>query len=157
MKLEEGKAAPGFRLESTGGGTLSPGDLAGNWVVLFFYVRDNTSGCTNEAVEFSGLRKEFDALGAVVLGVSPDSIESHHKFRQKHGIAVDLLSDPERAMIEAYGAWGTKKLYGKEHLGVIRSSVLIDPSGTVRRMWPKAKSKGHAAEVLAALRSLLDG
>jgi thioredoxin-dependent peroxiredoxin len=98
---------------------------------------------------------DFEAIGAVVLGVSPDSVASHKKFQDKHKITVVLLSDPEHKVIEAYGAWGTKKMYGKEYAGVVRSSVLIDPEGVVRRTWPSAKSKGHAQEVLEALKGLI--
>ena len=107
-----------------------------------------------EALEFSELKPKFEKLDAVVLGVSPDSVESHRKFIQKNKIAVTLLSDTENAVIKAYDAWGTKKMYGKEFEGVVRSTVLIDPKGVVKAAWPKAPSKGHAAEVLEALHRL---
>jgi len=107
-----------------------------------------------EALEFSELKAKFEKIGAVVLGVSPDSVESHRKFAEKNKITVTLLSDTEHAVIKAYDAWGAKKMYGKEFEGVVRSTVLIDPKGVVRAVWPKASSKGHAAEALAALKRL---
>ena len=107
-----------------------------------------------EALEFSELKPKFEKLGAVILGVSPDSVESHRKFAQKNKIAVTLLSDSDHSVIKSYDAWGTKKMYGKEFEGVVRSTVLIDPKGVVRAAWPKAPSKGHAAEVLEALQRL---
>ncbi|NLI81146.1 MAG: peroxiredoxin [Deltaproteobacteria bacterium] len=152
--IEKQQPAVDFCMPSATGSEICLKDLRGKWVVLFFYVKDNTSGCTSEALEFSEHLHEFEAAGAVVFGVSPDSVESHRKFQEKHALKLTLLSDPEHRVLEAYGAWGPKKMYGKEYFGVIRSSVLIDPAGNVAHVWPGAKSKGHAAEVLAKLREL---
>ncbi|MGD9505436.1 MAG: peroxiredoxin [Syntrophobacteraceae bacterium] len=151
----EGSGAPDFRLPSADGSELGGADLRGKWCVLYFYPKDNTSGCTAEALEFTALKGEFEALGARVVGVSPDSTASHTKFIAKHNLGVTLLSDPEHGVLKAFDAWGKKKTYGKEYEGVIRSTALIDPEGVVRRVWPKAKSKGHAAEVLEALKSMV--
>ena len=152
--LELGKEAPELCLPSEDSEEVCLRDLRGNWIVLYFYPKDNTSGCTTEALEFSERSSDFAALGAIVLGVSPDSVVSHKKFKGKHNLSVKLLSDPERTVLESYGAWGIKKMYGKESTGVIRSTVLIDPDGFVRRTWPKAKSSGHAREVLETLKEL---
>lgn len=152
--IEIGREAPGFGLETDDDKTLSIKDLKGMWVVLYFYPKDNTSGCTTEALEFSEHSRDFAAMRALVLGISPDSVASHKKFKEKHKLSVVLLSDPEHEVLKAYGAWGPKKLYGKEYEGVTRSSVLIDPDGIVRMVWSKAKSSGHAKEVLAALAGL---
>ncbi len=151
----EGKRAPDFSLPSDDGKTYSLSDFQGKWLVLYFYPRDNTSGCTTEAKEFSELLEEFRRLGAEVVGVSPQGPESHAKFRQKHGLKVLLLSDENREVIKAYGAWGVKKRYGKEHEGVIRSTFLIDPQGVIRKAWRNVRAKGHAAKVLEALKSLV--
>ena len=123
-------------------------------MVLYFYPKDNTSGCTREAVDFTIRLEDFKNLDAVVLGVSPDSVESHKKFRMKHGLKVILLSDPEHKVIETYGAWGKKKRYGKEYYGVIRSTFLIDPNGIVRKVWRNVRVAGHVDEVFETLKSL---
>ncbi|NLW82690.1 MAG: peroxiredoxin, partial [Desulfovibrionales bacterium] len=130
-------------------------DFRGQWVVLYFYPKDNTPGCTVEAQEFSTLKDQFSALNAVVLGMSPDSVSSHQKFTGKHGLEVNLLSDPEHQILEQFGAWRLKKNYGKEYMGVRRSTFLIDPSGVIRHTWAEVKAAGHAAEVLATLRNLV--
>ncbi len=126
-------------------------DLRGRWVVLYFYPRDNTPGCTVEATEFSQLLDEFKRLGAVVIGVSKDSVESHRKFREKHGLRVILLSDPEARIIKAYGAWG-KKFRGE---GTIRSTFIIDPEGNITWEKRNVRARGHAAKVLEVLRGLV--
>jgi len=149
--------APGFCLNDQDGGEVCLEELLGRWIVLYFYPRDNTSGCTREALDFSSAIEELRSLGAEVFGVSPDSQESHRKFKDKHGIEVTLLSDPDHRVLEAYGAWGTKKMYGKEHQGVLRSTVIIDPSGEIARIWRRVRVKGHVDEVLEALRSLVSG
>ncbi|HPR64492.1 MAG TPA: peroxiredoxin [Thermoanaerobaculia bacterium] len=151
MKI--GDKAPAFTLPASTGRNVSLKELKGSWVVLYFYPKDSTSGCTLEAQEFTGLKKDFDALNAVVLGVSPDSVRSHCSFQEKYNLDVLLLSDTEHSTLQAYGAWQLKKMYGREYYGVVRSTVLIDPKGTITAIWPKVKARGHAAEVLEDLRS----
>ena len=149
-----GKKAPAFALESSDGGKVKLADLAGKPVVVYFYPRDNTPGCTLEAQDFRDAMPAFKKLGAIVLGVSKDSIASHCKFRDKYGLSFPLLSDPEGKVLEAYGAWGDKVLYGKKMKGVIRSTVLIDRDGKVAKHWPKVSVKGHVAEVVDAIKEL---
>ncbi len=153
--MEAGDAAPTFCLLDQDGKEVCSEELSGRWVVLYFYPKDNTSGCTQEAKDFTGSLKDFMDLGAEVLGVSPDSAASHRKFREKHDLEVALLSDPEHRVLEAYGAWGTKKMYGKEYQGVLRSTVIIDPQGKIARIWKKVRVKGHVETVLETLRSLV--
>ena len=145
-----GKKAPAFSLESSEGGTVKLADLAGKPAVIYFYPRDNTPGCTLEAQDFRGALSKFKKLGVAVFGVSKDSIASHCKFRDKFGLTFPLLSDPDGKMLEAYGAWGDKVMYGKKMKGIIRSTVLIDASGKVAHHWPKVSVKGHVDAVLAA-------
>jgi peroxiredoxin Q/BCP len=152
--LEVGKKAPAFTLESSDGGKAKLSDLAGKVVVLYFYPRDNTPGCTVEAENFRDAVPALKKLGAVVLGVSKDSIESHCKFRDKYKLSFPLLSDPDGKVLEAYGAWGDKVLYGKKSKGIIRSTVLIGKDGKVARLWPKVSVKGHVDEVVAAVKDL---
>jgi thioredoxin-dependent peroxiredoxin len=152
--IEVGKKAPAFTLESSDGGKVKLSEHAGKVVVVYFYPRDSTPGCTIEAQEFSAAIPALKKLGAVVLGVSKDSIASHCKFRDKHGLAFPLLSDPEGKVLEAYGAWGEKSMYGKKMMGIIRSTVLIGTDGKVARHWPKVSVKGHVAEVVAAVKEL---
>ena len=152
--MEKGKAFPQFCLPDQNGVMRGPGDYAGKWLVVYFYPKDNTSGCTLEAKSFTDLAGQFADLDAVIVGVSPDSVKSHCGFIAKHGLGITLLSDPERALLEAAGAWQKKKLYGKEHMGVVRSTALVDPQGVVREVWTKVKAAGHAEEVLARLRQL---
>jgi thioredoxin-dependent peroxiredoxin len=155
MALEPGKKAPAFNLASSDGGKESDKvalkDLQGKWVVLYFYPKDDTPGCTQEAKDFTEARSKLSRKGAVVLGVSKDSVESHCKFRDKYGIAFPLLSDPEGKVLEKYGAWGEKNMYGKKSMGVIRTTVLIDPDGKVHKVWPRVRVKGHVDKVLEAL------
>ncbi len=153
--LEVGSKAPDFCLSSAEGDEFCLKDQRGKWVVLYFYPKDNTSGCTTEALEFSELMPLYEAAGVAVYGISPDSLESHRKFISKHGLRVALLSDPDRKVLKLYGAWGKKKMYGKEVEGVIRSTVVIDPKGMVQLRWPSAKSKGHAALVFEGLKEML--
>ena len=157
MTLTVGQPAPSFTLPSSDGGTLALDDLRGSIVVLYFYPRDNTPGCTIEAQEFSVAAPELKALGAVVLGVSKDSIASHCKFRDKYGLSFPLLSDADGAVLTAYGAWGEKVLYGKKSVGVIRSTVLVDPDGKVAHHWKKVKVDGHAEAVRARIAALSEG
>jgi len=154
MAIEVGKKAPAFTLESSEGGEVTLAGLAGKVVVLYFYPRDNTPGCTVEAEGFRDAAPALKKLGAVVLGVSKDSIASHCKFRDKYQLNFPLLTDPDGAMLEAYGAWGDKVLYGKKSKGIIRSTVLIGPDGKVRKHWPKVTVKGHVDDVIASVKAL---
>ncbi len=149
-----GRKAPAFTLPDQDGAKVSLKDLAGSWVVLYFYPKDDTPGCTTEACEFTEGIEAFHDLDAVVLGCSPDPPEKHRRFIAKHGLAVRLLSDEKHQVMEKYGAWGEKKLYGKPVTGVIRSTVIIDPQGRVARHWPTVKAAGHAAKVREALEEL---
>lgn len=151
--LKVGTKAPAFSLESSEGGKVSLATLAGKYAVIYFYPKDSTPGCTTEALAFRDVRGELDALNAVVLGVSKDSIASHCKFRDKHELGFALLSDPEGTMIEKYGAWGPKKLYGRDFMGILRSTVVLGPDGRVLAVFPKVKVKEHAAEVVEAIRA----
>jgi peroxiredoxin Q/BCP len=153
-EIQAGVEAPDFTLPEDGGEAVSLSDLRGKPVVLFFYPKDDTSGCTAEAIAFSLLRDKFDEAGAVVLGVSPDSPRSHAKFRAKHGLAVRLLSDEERTTLSDYGVWVEKSMYGRKYMGVERTTLLIDAQGRIARVWNKVKVPGHAEEVLAAVESL---
>lgn len=149
--LTEGKKAPAFTLEADDGSKVALGKLKGQNVVVYFYPRDNTPGCTLEAQDFNKALKKFEKRNTVVLGVSKDSIASHCKFRDKHKLKFPLLSDPEAKVIEKYGAWGEKNMYGKKMMGIIRTTVVIDAEGKVKRVFPKVKVKGHVDQVLAAL------
>ncbi|MCF8470175.1 MAG: thioredoxin-dependent thiol peroxidase [Parvibaculum sp.] len=151
---EAGKKAPAFSLSADDGTTVSLRALAGKKAVLYFYPKDNTPGCTTEAIAFSALQKKFDAAGAVVIGVSKDTIDRHRKFRDKHKLTVRLLSDEDGKMLEACGVWAEKSLYGRKFMGIVRTTFLIDEKGVVRRVWPKVKVKDHAEEVLAAVKDL---
>jgi len=146
--------APDFTLPRDGGDSVTLSTLRPDAVVLFFYPRDDTSGCTKEAVAFSGLQAEFAAAGATVLGISKDSVASHDKFRDKHGLSVPLLSDAESEVCEAFGVWKEKSMYGKTFMGIERSTFLIDGEGRIAREWRKVKVPGHAEEVLEAVRAL---
>jgi peroxiredoxin Q/BCP len=152
--VSEGDVAPGFALPRDGGGTVSLEAFKGKPVVLYFYPKDNTSGCTKEAVNFSELAEEFAAAGAEVIGVSPDPVKSHDKFKAKHELAITLVSDEEKEAIQAYGVWAEKKMYGKTYMGVERSTFLIDADGKIARAWRKVKVPGHAETVLEAVKSL---
>lgn len=154
MAIEAGKKAPAFTLESSDGGKVKLGDLAGKFVVVYFYPRDNTPGCTVEAEGFRDAAPALKKLGAVVLGVSKDSIASHCKFRDKFNLNFPLLTDPDGTMMEAYGAWGEKVMYGKKMMGIIRSTVLIGPDGKVIKHWPKVSVKGHVDDVIASLKAV---
>jgi peroxiredoxin Q/BCP len=149
-----GAKAPTFTLPRDGGGTVSLSDFKGRKLVIYFYPRADTPGCTRESIDFSRLRPQFSKAGTDILGVSADPVKAQDAFKKKHKLTVGLLSDERHAMLEAYGAWGKKSMYGKSFLGVIRSTVLIGPDGRVARIWPKVKVDGHAAEVLEAARAL---
>jgi len=152
--LQEGKKAPAFKLASSAGGTASLGDFAGKTLVLYFYPRDNTPGCTTEAQGFRDAKKKLDKLNAVAVGVSKDSLASHEKFITTHELNFPLLSDPEGTMIEKYGAWGEKNMYGKKMMGILRTTVIIDAEGKVQKVFPKVRVKGHVEQVLEALAAL---
>jgi len=149
--LKEGAKAPAFSLPSDDGSTVALKDLKGKKVVLYFYPKDDTSGCTTEACEFRDSWAAVKRKGAVVLGVSPDGVTSHGKFKQKYDLPFPLLADEDHAVAEAYGAWGEKSMYGRKYFGILRTTFVIDESGRVAKVFEKVKPKGHAAEVLAAL------
>lgn len=149
-----GAKAPDFTLPRDGGGSVSLSGHAGKPVVLFFYPKASTPGCTTEARDFTALLPAFEAAGAVVLGVSKDSAKKQENFAAKHDLATALLSDADGDVCERYGVWGEKKMYGKSFEGIVRTTYLIAPDGTVARVWPKVSVTGHAAEVLEAVRAL---
>jgi peroxiredoxin Q/BCP len=149
--LKEGVIAPDFTLPADGGGKVSLSDYRGRKVVLYFYPKDETPGCTTEACNFRDDYSEVVAAGATVLGVSPDSVSSHDKFKRKHDLPFPLLSDPDHEIAEVYGAWGEKKSYGRTYMGIIRSTFIIDEDGMIIKVFPKVSPKNHSQEVLAAL------
>lgn len=152
--LAEGAAAPAFRLFRDGGAGVSLSDYAGRKLVLFFYPRADTPGCTKEAIDFTRLKDAFAASGTELLGVSADSIKAQESFRNKHQLRIPLGSDEQHEMLEAYGAWGEKSMYGRTFLGIIRTTVLIGADGRIARIWRNVRVDGHADEVLAAARTL---
>ena len=152
--LKEGDPAPAFQLPADDGSEISLKDLRGKHVALYFYPKASTPGCTTEAIEFRDLKRDFDKLNAIVLGCSADSVESLAKFKAKQKLNFPLLSDPDFTVIEAYDARRMKSFLGKSFLGIVRSTVLVGPDGKVEKIWSTAKSKGHAAEVVEALKSL---
>ncbi len=149
-----GTKAPAFDLPTDGGGKLSLKALKGKKVVLYFYPKDDTSGCTREAIDFNGLKAEFETAGAVVVGISPDTPASHDKFKKKHALDFPLIADVEKTMLEAYGVWVEKSMYGRKYMGVERTTLLIDAEGKVARVWNKVKVPGHTQEVLTAALAL---
>ena len=153
-QLTAGDTAPSFTLPDSDGAGVSLSDFRGRWVVLYFYPRDNTPGCTIEAVDFTSLAADFGRLNADIIGVSPDSCASHAGFMLKHDLGITLLSDPDTRVLKEYGAWGIKKMYGKESYGVVRSTFLIDGDGTIRHVWRGVRVDGHAEKVLDTLREL---
>jgi peroxiredoxin Q/BCP len=153
MPVDIGKKAPDFKM-LTDTGSVSLKALAGKKVVLYFYPKDDTSGCTKEAIEFSSLKKDFDKAGAIVIGVSKDSVASHGKFRTKHKLTVELGADESGAVCEAYGVWVEKTMYGKKYMGIERSSFLIGTDGKIAEIWRKVKVLDHAKAVLAATKAL---
>ena len=155
--LKIGDAAPDFLLQRDDGTSVTKAELFGKPVVLFFYPEDDSGGCVDENQEFSALSGEFRARDAFLAGISPDSQESHAKFRAKYGLKVPLAFDPERTVIEAFGLWQMKKLYGREFMGLVRTSFILDAQGRVARIIRATRIKGHAAKVLAALDEVLAG
>lgn len=152
--ISEGNPAPDFTLDTADGSKVSLSALKGKPVVVYFYPKDDTSGCTREAIDFSCLRPAFDEAGIAVIGISPDDAASHAKFAGKHDLNVVLGADPERQAIEAYGVWAEKSMYGRSYMGVDRSTFLVDRDGKLARIWRKVKVPGHAEEVLEAAKAL---
>ncbi|MBN2712204.1 MAG: peroxiredoxin [Planctomycetes bacterium] len=150
--VKTGRSAPAFALLDENDNIVKLESLRGRWVVLYFYPRDDTPGCTTEACEFTESITAFRGMDAEVVGVSPDTPEKHRKFIEKYELKIKLLSDPEHEVLKAYGAWGIKKLYGRESEGVIRSTCIIDPAGEIAFHWPQVKAAGHAEEVRAKLK-----
>jgi len=150
--LETGDRAPAFCLPDQNENKICLKDFLGKWAVLYFYPRDNTPGCTREAVEFTRAEKKFKAANAVIIGISPDSSQSHFNFAEKHSLTITLLSDPNHAVLQQCGAWRLKKLYGREYFGVVRSTFLIDPEGKIAHIWEKVKVRGHVEDVLQTLK-----
>ncbi|HOO70912.1 MAG TPA: peroxiredoxin [Spirochaetota bacterium] len=156
-KLSPGQSAPSFTLPDGDGVPVSLSQFKGKWLVLYFYPRDNTSGCTIEAIDFTLSIADFRQLNAEIAGISPDSCSSHKKFAVTHELGHKLLSDPDRSVIQKYGVWQEKKLYGKKSMGVVRSTFLISPEGKIAHAWYGVKVKGHADQVLFKLRELASG
>lgn len=152
--IEPGSPAPDFTLPRDGGGSLTLSSLRPQKVVLYFYPKDDTSGCTREALDFTASRDAFAAAGTVVVGVSKDSVRSHEKFLEKHALGVILASDEGADVCERYGVWVEKSMYGRTYMGIERTTVLIDGAGRIARVWPKVKVPGHVEEVLAAAGAL---
>lgn len=158
MTTLEGLHAPEFTLKNESGEDVSLSDFAGKkYIILYFYPKDATPGCTTEACDFRDAYESFENLNAVILGVSPDGEKAHTKFIEKHGLPFSLLIDDQHQVSEAYGVWVLKKMYGKEYMGVERSTFLIDPTGTVIKEWRKVKVKGHVEEALQTLRGIIEG
>ncbi len=152
--LEEGQKAPAFKLNTDGGGEISLAKLKGKIAVIYFYPKDDTPGCTAEAIAFSSLKPEFDKSGAILIGVSKDSVQRHDKFKEKYDLQIQLASDAQGQMVADYGVWVKKINYGREYMGIDRSTFLIDAQGVVQKIWRKVKVKGHAEKVLEAVRAL---
>ncbi|MEM6751852.1 MAG: thioredoxin-dependent thiol peroxidase [Cyanobacteria bacterium P01_C01_bin.38] len=153
--LKVGEKAPSFSAINQDGDLVQLEDFLSNWLILYFYPKDDTPGCTVEAKDFTEYSTQFDALGAKILGVSPDSVKSHCKFINKHNLSIQLASDPEHQLCETYGVWQLKKFMGKEYMGVVRSTFLIAPDGTLAHTWSKVRTKDHVEKVLSKLQELL--
>jgi peroxiredoxin Q/BCP len=151
LKLSEGNAAPEFTVATSGGGRISLSDYKGRNVILYFYPKDDTPGCTKEACAFRDGFSEFKEKGAVILGVSTDTVKSHDKFVEKYKLPFTLLADEDKKIVEAYGVWGEKTFMGRTYTGTLRVTFLIGPDGRIKRIWPNVKPEEHAAEVLAAI------
>ena len=151
--LEIGQTATKFSLPSDGGGNVSLSDLKGNMVVLYFYPKDDTPGCTKEAIAFTSLKKEFDAYGAKIIGISKDTPIKHDKFKAKHDLDVILASDEDGAVIDSYGAWVEKNMYGRKYMGIERATFLLSPDGKILNIWRKVRVKDHAEAVLEAVKA----
>lgn len=153
-ELDVGQNAPDFDLPADGGRSVKLSSLRGKPVVLYFYPKDDTSGCTAESIAFSALKPQFEKLGATIIGMSPDGQKSHDKFKAKHNLSVDLVADEEKKTLEAYGVWKEKSMYGRKYMGVERSTFLIGRDGKIAKAWRKVKVPGHAEEVLEAAKAL---
>jgi peroxiredoxin Q/BCP len=154
MTLEKGQKAPDFEMKTDGDGSISLSDFKGKKIVLYFYPKDDTSGCTKEACGFRDTMDELASKNVAVVGVSPDSVASHDKFKAKHELNFTLASDPDHEVAEKYGAWGEKKMYGKTYMGIIRSTFLIDEEGNIAETWYKVRVPGHVEKVKAATEGL---
>ncbi|MCA2656937.1 thioredoxin-dependent thiol peroxidase [Microcystis sp. M061S2] len=154
MTLEVGQKAPEFATPNQRGEISKLADFAGQWLVLYFYPKDNTPGCSTEAIDFTALSPQFQQLNAVILGVSPDSAKSHCRFIEKYNLTIQLLSDPDHQLAEIYQVWGLKKFMGKEYMGIRRATFLIDPRGNIAYIWSNVKVKAHAEAVLKKLEEL---
>jgi len=152
-KAEVGKIAPDFDLETDDGGRIRLADLTGKSVVVYFYPKDDTSGCTLEAIDFTKAAKAFAAAGAIVVGISPDTAKSHGKFKKKHGLGVTLAADPDKKAIGAYGVWVEKSMYGRKYMGVERATFLVGPDRRIKEAWRKVRVPGHVEAVLAATKA----
>ncbi|MFZ5834439.1 MAG: peroxiredoxin [Pseudomonadota bacterium] len=152
--LEEGHKAPGFKLKTDGDGEISLAQLKGKIAVIYFYPKDDTPGCTTEAIDFSRLKTKFDKSGAVLVGVSKDSVQKHDSFKRKHDLKICLASDVEGQMVADYGVWVKKLNYGREYMGIERTTFLVDQKGVIRKIWRKVRVKDHAEKVLEAVQAL---
>ncbi len=152
--LNEGDAAPDFELESDGGGLIRLRDLKGKPVVVYFYPKDDTSGCTKQAIAFTEKAPQFSSAGTRIIGISPDTVASHDKFKSKHKLGIQLAADTEKVVAQAYGVWVEKSMYGRKYMGVERSTFLVDENGKVARIWRKVRVPGHVEEVLEVVQSL---
>lgn len=152
--LAENQKAPDFKLATDGGGEISLASLKGKIVVVYFYPKDDTPGCTSEAIAFSKLKSDFDKSGAVLIGVSKDSVQKHDSFKKKHDLKIHLASDEDGAMVAAYGVWVKKQNYGREYMGIERTTFLIDQKGVIRKIWRKVRVNGHAEQVLELAQTL---
>lgn len=153
-ELKIGDNAPSFRLPADGGTEIDLADLKGKSVILYIYPKDDTPGCTTESIDFTAAKARFEALNAVVVGLSKDTVAKHDKFKAKHDLDVILASDEDGSVVEAYGAWVLKKLYGREYMGIERSTFLIGPDGRLAQIWRKVRVKGHVEKVLEALETV---
>jgi peroxiredoxin Q/BCP len=153
--LAIGDIAPDFTLMNQDSVEVTLSDYRGQWVILYFYPKDNTSGCTKEAIDFTEHLDEYERLNAKVFGISPDSVKSHRAFIDKHQLQVELLADPEHLVLEQYGAWQEKSMYGRKYFGVVRSTVLINPQGKIEKVWEKVKVDGHANAVMCEIQDSL--
>jgi peroxiredoxin Q/BCP len=154
MTVAEGDKAPSFKIATDGGETISSASLKGAPYIVYFYPKDDTSGCTKEAIGFSEALKKFERLGVTVIGVSKDSLESHAKFRKKHKLKVALGADPELTMAQSWGVWGEKTLYGRKYMGMERATFLVNAKGVIAKAWRKVKVPGHVEAVLEAAQAL---
>lgn len=154
MAVKVGTKAPAFTLKNQDDKALKLADFAGRWLALYFYPKDNTSGCTTESIDFTSSLAKFKKLNCDVVGISPDSVASHQKFIEKQSLKVELLADPDKKVLEKYGVWQEKSMYGRKYMGVVRSTYLIDPTGKIAFEWVKVKVNGHVDELLAKLKEL---